>query len=148
MAVEAIVLATGLCWAQNRQDSPTPDDVQKTVDSDGGRRKAIEQGKYIVHDVAMCVYCHTPKNESGDLEQVQLLEGAPMPVRSPFENRQWAAQAPSLAGLPGGWSEDDLVQLLTTGQRPRGPSPRPPMPPFRMRKADAQAVAAYLKSLE
>ena len=55
--------------------------------------------------------------------------------------------ATAIAGLPGGWTEADLVTLLTTGKRPRGPAPSRPMPPFRMSQKEAAAVAAYLNSL-
>jgi len=40
-----------------------------------------------------------------------------------------------------------MVTLLTTGVWRDGKRPRPPMPQFRMTQQDAQAVVAYLKSL-
>lgn len=69
-----------------------------------------------------------------------------MPVDSPYPNRQFAFHAPALAGLPG-WTVSDAVTFLQTGERPGGIAPRPPMPPFRMTRQDAEAVVAYLKSL-
>jgi len=40
-----------------------------------------------------------------------------------------------------------VISLLTTGQmRPDRPMPKGPMPPFRMQRADAEAVVAYLRS--
>ena len=107
----------------------------------------IQHGKYLVHHVAMCVQCHTPRDENGELLEDELLQGAPLPVKSPFQYVHWAFQTPKLAGLPGGFSEEDLITLLRTGKRPDGHSPQPPMPPFRMTEEDAAAVAAYLKSL-
>lgn len=112
------------------------------------QEQQIAHGKYLVMHVAMCVYCHTPRNEQGELDQSRLLQGAPMPLASPFPSQTWAFEAPKIAGLPGGWTEADLSQLLQTGRGPRGMSPRPPMPPFRMTQEDAAAVAAYLKSLQ
>ena len=109
-------------------------------------RKDVERGRYLVHHVAMCVQCHTPRDARGKLLELRLLQGAPVPVSSPFPE-DWAFRAPWLAGLPGR-SEDDLVHLLRTGIVPRtGRPPDPPMPPFRMTEEDARAVAAYLKSL-
>ena len=70
-----------------------------------------------------------------------------MPVESPFSYETWAFKAPSLAGLPGGWTAEDVIRLLQTGKGPGGERPRPPMPPFRMTREDAAAVAAYLQSL-
>lgn len=105
-----------------------------------------ERGEYLVHQVAMCVQCHSPRNENGHLIPQRLLSGAPIPVASPFPNQQWAASAPKIAGLPG-WVEADFVTLLMTGSRPTGETPRRPMPPFRMSREDAEAIAAYLRSI-
>lgn len=108
----------------------------------------MQHGKYLVERVAMCVYCHTPRTEQGELDRSRLLQGAPMPIASPFPSQTWAFKAPKIAGLPGGWSEADMIRLLRTGKGPRGNAPRPPMPPFRMTQDDAAAVAAFLKSLQ
>ena len=110
--------------------------------------KQIEHGKYLVMHVAMCVQCHTPRNEQGELDESQLLQGAPMPIASPFPAQTWAFETPKIAGLPGGWTEEDLIRFLQTGKDPRGESPQPPMPPFRMTQDDATAIALYLKSLQ
>jgi mono/diheme cytochrome c family protein len=106
----------------------------------------VEHGRYLVHRVAMCVICHTPKTNEGKLITAQLLRGAPVPVSSPYPSQMWAVRAPAIAGL-GGFSEDDIVTLLKTGSRPGGGTPELPMPPYRMSEDDARAVAAYLKSL-
>ncbi len=106
----------------------------------------VARGAYLVNQVAMCVQCHTPRDANGDLERTRLLQGAPMPVQSPFPNKKWAFRAPAIAGLPG-WSDEDVVALLTTGHRLNGYAPNAPMPPFRMSREDAEAVVAYLRSL-
>ena len=129
--------------AQDEQ-RPTPD----VSDASSAQRSSVERGQYIVHHVAMCIYCHTPRSEAGVPDEQRLLQGAPMPVASPFPRQQWAFQAPKIAGLPGGWTEPDMVKFLQTGESPTGHRPQPPMPPFRFNEQDAQAVAAYLKSLE
>lgn len=109
---------------------------------------AIQKGEYLVNHVAMCVQCHTPRNQRGELDRTRLLQGAPVPMGSPFPSQTWAFKAPKLAGLPSGYSEGDLIQLLQTGRTPRGDFPLPPMPPFRMTQEDAAAIAAYLLSLQ
>jgi mono/diheme cytochrome c family protein len=119
-----------------------------TADASPAQQSLADRGKYIVHHVAMCIYCHTPRNEQGVLDEQQLLQGAPMPVSSPFSGQPWAFQAPKIAGLPGGWTAEDLAKFLQSGDTPTGHQPQPPMPPFRFNDEDAKAVAAYLKSLE
>lgn len=106
----------------------------------------IERGRYLTHAVAMCVECHSPRDEDGKLLHEQEFQGAPVPVEGPPWARDWAVRAPAIAGLPG-WSEADAVTLLTTGHRPSGEIPRRPMPPFRLDREDATAVVRYLKSL-
>ncbi len=114
--------------------------------SSSGSDAQVQRGKYLVHDVAMCIMCHTPKTSDGKLIMARLLQGSPMPVSSPYPRQTWAFRAPALVGL-GGFSEDTIVTLLQTGSRPDGETPELPMPPYRMTEADARAVAAYLKSL-
>jgi mono/diheme cytochrome c family protein len=106
----------------------------------------VARGEYLANDVAMCVQCHTPRDDRGELERSKLLQGAPVPVVSPYPNDQWAFAAPRIAGLAP-WTEEQIVTLLTTGARPTGERPKPPMPPFRMTREDAEAVVAYLESL-
>jgi mono/diheme cytochrome c family protein len=110
------------------------------------RADQVAHGRYLVHQVAMCVQCHTPRDANGELDRTRLLKGAPVPVRSPVPTQQWAVSAPAIAGLPG-FSDEDEITLLTTGHRPGSPVPKPPMPPFRLTREDAEAVVAYLRSL-
>ena len=107
----------------------------------------VERGSYIVHRVAMCVQCHSPRNESGEMLPHHNLEGATMPVQSPFQYQIWAFRAPPLIGLPVGYTEEDMVTLLHQGKNRSGLSPKLPMPPYRMTVDDAKAVAAYLKAM-
>lgn len=115
--------------------------TSRRVDDDA----EIERGRYLVHDVAMCVQCHSPRDDDGNLEPQRLLQGGRIPVESPYRNIVWGFEAPPLAGLPG-WEPEQVVTLLMTGHRPNGRSPRPPMPPFRLSEDDARAIVAYLSS--
>ncbi len=120
---------------QGPQDQSQPEQAQR-----------IEQGRYLVHDVAKCIVCHSPRTASGALIERRLLTGAPMPVASPFPDQEWAFRAPRIAGLPG-WTDEQIITLLVTGQRPNGYEPKPPMPNFHFKPEDARAVVAYLRSL-
>jgi mono/diheme cytochrome c family protein len=109
---------------------------------------STRRGKYIVEHVAMCVECHTPRNEQGELLTSQYLEGAPIPVNPPpYPNMKWAVEAPGIAGLVG-YTKQQGIKLLTEGITSDGRIPNPPMPPFRLTRADAEAVVDYLKSLK
>ena len=116
-------------------------------DGSGSPETRIERGRYLAHEVAMCVQCHTPRREDGSLETLKLFDGAPVPLASPFPQSPWTFRAPHIRGLPG-YTEEDGIRLLSEGITRNGTPPSPPMPPFRMSRADAEAVVAYLKSLD
>ena len=115
-------------------------------DAQGGGQAQLERGRYLVHDVAQCIVCHSPKDPRGEVIERRLLMGAPMPVKSPYPNVDWAFYCPQIAGLPG-WEKADAVYLLQHGHRRNGRAPRPPMPEFHMTEQDATAVVEYLMSL-
>jgi mono/diheme cytochrome c family protein len=113
----------------------------------GSNRDQVARGKYIVEQVAMCVQCHTPRSQSGQLLLTRYLQGAPIPIAAPASFQiDWAYKAPAIAGLPG-YSRQDGIKLLTEGITPDGRIPKAPMPKFRLTRADAEAVVDYLKSI-
>lgn len=116
--------------------------------ADDENQEVLERGSYLVHRVAMCVQCHSPRDKAGDLLRHNLLGGAAIPLQSPFHYQMWAFQAPPLRGLPTGYTEEMLVRLLTQGVGHTGAPPRHPMPAYRFTEQDARAVAAYLKWTE
>lgn len=105
-----------------------------------------ERGEYIVKDVGMCADCHTPRDAQGGLIQSAWLHGAPIDFR-PLHPMPFAVSAPSIAGLPAGYTPEQLVHFLETGLRPNGSPARPPMPAYRLDPDDARAVVAYLATL-
>jgi|ERR1700678_809890 mono/diheme cytochrome c family protein len=106
----------------------------------------VERGKYIVESVAMCEQCHTRRDDNGNPERSLWLMGGPAQLRPSYPSPNWALVEPRIAGRPPG-TDADFIKLLTTGISRTGSPPNPPMPPFRMTRADAEAVLAYLKSL-
>jgi mono/diheme cytochrome c family protein len=106
----------------------------------------IERGKYIVEGVAMCERCHTQRDENGNPDRARWLMGGPTQTQPTFPSPAWAVREPRLAGSPPG-TDAEFIRLLTTGISRTGRPPDPPMPPFRMKREDAEAVLAYLKSL-
>jgi len=113
---------------------------------DSKQAAQIKRGKYLVERVTLCVQCHSSRNEKGELVEAQLLHGAAIPVKSPYNYAQWAVASPNIAGLRG-YSEEEGIRLLTKGITRKGSPPRAPMPPYRLSEKDARAVVTYLKSL-
>jgi mono/diheme cytochrome c family protein len=104
------------------------------------------RGRYLTHQVAMCVQCHTPRDGQGQLRLDQQFRGAPMPVRAPFPSQEWALTAPNIAGLTG-FTNQQIRELLTQGRITGRQAPLPPMPSYRLTIEDADAIIAYLRSL-
>ena len=109
--------------------------------------KQVARGKYLTEQVAMCIDCHTPRTERGEFDRARWLGGSKLDFAPSHPMPMWADFAPELAGLRA-WTNEQVVTLLSTGRRADGTMPRPPMPPYRMSKVDAAAVAAYLRSLK
>ncbi len=109
-----------------------------------------EFGRYLVEEVAKCHECHTPKLENGDFDKSKWMKGAVMeyaPIK-PIEN--WHKTSPDLT--PSGrlwerWKEEGIRNYLLTGLTPRGTKAGPPMPTYKMKAADVEAILVYLKSL-
>jgi len=108
--------------------------------------KLIARGKYIVEGLAACGDCHTPRSRDGDIDRTKWLSGAPVFYEPAQSVPGWAITAPRIAGVPPG-RDAEIITLLTTATWRDGKSPRPPMPRFQMKREDAEAVVAYLKSL-
>ena len=107
-----------------------------------------ERGRYIAHDVAMCVQCHTPRDETGALIEGQEFMGASFPVAAPsfIPEGAWCVTTPRIAGLPG-FIDDEAVEFFMNGARLGRHQPKWPMPPFHLSRADAEALVAYLRAL-
>jgi mono/diheme cytochrome c family protein len=113
---------------------------------ESGSQTPVERGRYIVENVAMCELCHTPRTAEGTPDKGHWLGGGPTQLRAAYPSPYWTLVEPRIAGRPPG-TDGDFIKLLTTGISRTGSPPNPPMPPFRMTRADAEAVLAYLKSL-
>jgi mono/diheme cytochrome c family protein len=106
----------------------------------------LERGRYLVENVAQCSQCHSPRDERGEIDPQRRLRGGPVRFAPTFPVKNWAYQAPALAGMHV-LTEADAVELLATGRRLDGTQPRWPMPPFRFSREDATAIVSYLASL-
>jgi mono/diheme cytochrome c family protein len=128
-------------FSANAQGKPA-----STKAGEAGTQSQLERGRYIVENVAMCELCHTPRDAEGNPDHQHWLMGGPAQLRPSYPAPSWAIVEPRIAGTPPG-TDAEIIRLLTTGISRTGRPPNPPMPPFRMTRADAEAVLAYLKSL-
>jgi len=106
----------------------------------------VSRGKYLVEEIARCSECHTPRDGAGNLKYEVRLQGAPIWIKPIAPIQNWADQAPPLAGLPS-MTDQQIEVVLEKGTGPNGEALRPPMHTYHMKREDARAVIAYLKSL-
>jgi len=139
-AVALALLAGGssLAFAQ----SQNPPRQSKTASA----APDVARGKYLVESVAVCGQCHTPRDRNGNLDRTRWLQGGPVPWLPAKPDQNWPLSAPRIGGTPPA-NDADMVKLLTTGIWTTGNRLRLPMPQFRMERSDAEAVVAYLKSV-
>lgn len=100
------------------------------------------RGRYIAEAMAHCGECHTPRNPIGGLKRNLWLSGAPNPSGK--------GTIPNITPGKLDWTEDEIVEYLTSGFTPDFDSVGGHMTHVvenmaRLHDADRQAVAAYLK---
>lgn len=111
----------------------------------------IERGRYLVDEVGKCQMCHTPLDEKGELDKTKWLKGAVMNIAPIAPVQGWHKTAPDLTSssrLFERWKEEGLVKFMVTGLNPKGGKADAPMPTYKLSQEDAEAVVAYLKSLQ
>jgi mono/diheme cytochrome c family protein len=118
--------------------------------ADARAESPIEHGKYLV-GIMDCTGCHTTGALAGQPDATHFLAGSDVGFQIPGLGIFYPPNLTSdrKTGL-GEWSEQDIATALRTGVRPDGRELAPAMPwrsYAKLRDADLQAVAAYLKSL-
>ena len=117
-----------------------------TVSAEPGKgADTLARGKYLVEQAGQCQDCHSPRNEKGEYVREQWLMGSELPFKATIP-MPWMAAAPPIAGLPT-LTQEQAAHFLMTGERPGKPRVTPPMPEYRFSREDAEAIAAFLKSL-
>jgi mono/diheme cytochrome c family protein len=102
------------------------------------------RGRYIAEALAHCGECHTPRNPIGGLNRAAWLSGAPNPSGK--------GTIPNITPGKLDWSEDEIVEYLTSGFTPEYDSVGGHMVHVvenmaRLPQSDRQSVAAYLKQV-
>jgi mono/diheme cytochrome c family protein len=106
------------------------------------------RGAYLVQGLGHCNECHAERGALGGISKRAPLSGGRIPVQNWY--------APDLStqknGGLAGWSEQDIVDLLRTGQSAKGAAFGPmadvvAQSTQHLTEADARAIAVYLASL-
>lgn len=111
----------------------------------------IARGKYLVEDVARCQDCHTPKMQDGNFMKSAWLRGTTLDFTAAIPGAAWRAITPDITpqgALWKRWGEEGFSKFLQTAKGPRGNKAGPPMPAYTLRADDADAIVAYLKTLQ
>jgi mono/diheme cytochrome c family protein len=140
-AAVALTLLAGVASLAIAQNQNPPHQSKTT-----GAAPDVARGKYLVENVAVCGQCHTPRDRNGNLDRTRWLQGGPVPWLPAKPDQNWPLSAPRIGGTPPA-NDADMIKLLTTGIWTTGNRLRLPMPQFRMERSDAEAVVAYLKSV-
>jgi len=111
----------------------------------------IDRGRYLVEEVARCQECHTPKLAGGAFDRSKWFKGAVLNFQPIEPIKGWHKTSPDLtrsSSLWMKWGEKALLNYLITGQGPKRTPADPPMPAYKLKPEDADAVVEYLKSLQ
>lgn len=114
---------------------------------DSSQKSKVERGKHLVENIAMCADCHSARLPSGEFDKGKWLQGSSLGFK-PLMEMPWNPTAPAIAGLPSMPTNEQAIEFLMTGKRPSGAPVLPPMPPYRLKRDEAEAVVAYLRSLK
>ena len=115
---------------------------------DPARSAEWNRGAYLVQGLGHCGECHTPRNAWGAMDEKRRLVGGSLPAQDWY--------APGLGTQPGGglagWSGQDIVDLLKSGESSKGAAFGPMADVVRnstqyMSEADLRAMATYLRAL-
>jgi hypothetical protein len=110
----------------------------------------IARGKYLV-TIGSCTDCHTPGHFFGKPDMSKYLGGSDVGFAIPHLGVFVGPNlTPDKATGLGDWTTAQIVNAITKGQTPQGRTLAPVMPWHAyasLTKADALAIAAYLKSL-
>jgi mono/diheme cytochrome c family protein len=119
----------------------------KPLDPDPAKSPEWNRGRYLVEGLGHCAECHSPRNLLGAIVAGRRFAGGP--------NLEGKGRVPNITpdatGL-GEWSQNDIVELLTSGLTPDGDSVGGSMADVvrntaELPQSDRDAIATYLKSL-
>jgi len=146
LANYVVSMARKPVWAMNEQELKAfYDELDKA-----NAQNALDRGKYLVETMG-CGYCHTPVRKNGSIVEDLKYAGGQRWDLYPFGNYvSYNLTSDKETGL-GGWTDEQLAKLLTTGMRRDGsrmiPYPMPWAAYAALKESDLKALILYLRSL-
>ncbi len=119
-----------------------------TIKPDPQRSVEWNRGNYLVHAVAHCEECHTPRNFLGAIDTTRSFSGN---VGGPDKQNAPNITSDVKTGI-GSWSIEDIQTLLKTGMTPDSDFVGSGMKAvvkgtLKLTDADRHAIAVYIKSV-
>jgi mono/diheme cytochrome c family protein len=112
----------------------------------------VAYGKYLVEEVARCADCHTPEAADGSRDASKVMKGKVIDVRPIKPMGHWHKVSPDITPSGKLWASwgggEAIKKYLMTGVSPTGHAAGAPMPPYKLKEADAAAIVAYLQTLK
>ena len=117
---------------------------------DNARKNPAAWGKYLVNSFG-CAFCHSPIREDGSVVEELKYAGGQRWNLYPFADLvSYNLTSDKETGL-GGWTDDQIKKLLTTGTRRDGSRMLPfpmPWPAYAgLKESDLNAIITYLRTL-
>lgn len=109
-------------------------------------QEQVDRGRYLTEEVAECGECHSPRDSYGNPDHSRWLQGAPVWIVPVRQDPNWAQRVPGIAGMVG-YTDNDMEKILEQGIGPNGLPLKRPMHTYHMKREDALAIIAYLKTL-
>jgi mono/diheme cytochrome c family protein len=121
---------------------------------DAGEDPLVVRGRYLVNDVSMCPFCHTPRRSDGMADATRFLAGIDCvydvdpanPDVGCLSSRNLTSDPTGLANA----SDDEIKDALLNGVRTDGKNMFPLMPFWvfhNMTDEDADSIVAYLRTV-
>jgi mono/diheme cytochrome c family protein len=128
----------------------TPDEY------DAGEDPLVTRGRYLVNDVAMCSFCHTPRRENGTPDPARFLAGVDClgGDQVPKDDEMGCVNTRNLTSHETGLanaSDEEIKDAFLNGIGTDGRNLLPIMPYWvfhNLTDDDADAIVAYLRTVE
>jgi mono/diheme cytochrome c family protein len=147
---EARLVADALDIALRARDIGIVARARAALPVQAADQEQVERGRYLV-TLGGCTDCHTPGHFLGKPDMARQLGGSEVGSEVPGLGVFYGPNlTPDKETGLGNWSVADIVKAIRTGVRPDGRALVPIMPwqaYAKLTQSDAEAIAAYLKSL-